>query len=171
MPHAASSKLSAAAPRRIAALLDLIDEAFNRRSWHGTNLRGSVRRVAAPDAGWRPPGAQHSIADIVVHCAYWKYTVRRRLVGAPRGSFPLPGSDWFKLADPLGEGDWRAYVALLNAQHADLRAALVALAPARLAEKPAKSKVPTEMLLRGGALHDVYHAGQIQYLKGLGKRR
>ena len=33
--------------RRVAApvqaLVDLLDESFDRRSWHGTNLRGSVR--------------------------------------------------------------------------------------------------------------------------------
>ncbi len=30
-------------------LLASIDEAFNKRSWHGTNLRGSLRDVAAHD--------------------------------------------------------------------------------------------------------------------------
>ena len=73
----------------VQRILQLLDEAFCRKSWHGTNLRGSLRGLPVQQAGWRPPGGRHTIADIVVHCAYWKYAVRRRLRGDARGSFPL----------------------------------------------------------------------------------
>ena len=37
--------------------LDAIDEAYGRKSWHGTNLRGSLRGVTPAEALWRPaPG-------------------------------------------------------------------------------------------------------------------
>lgn len=151
-----------------AQLLELLDRAFSRRSWHGTNLRGSVRRVTAEEAGWRPvTRARHSIAEIVVHCAYWKYAVRRRLTGEKRGSFPLKGSDWFALPDALGATDWNAYVALLTEMHAGLRAAIEALPARQLAATPTGSTVSTSMLIQGVALHDVYHAGQIQQVKAL----
>jgi uncharacterized damage-inducible protein DinB len=151
-------------------VLALLDEGYDRKSWHGTNLRGSLRRVTAAQAGWRPRGGIHSIADITVHCAYWKYAARRRLTGEKRGSFPLKGSNWFRREAPLTEAAWRACVALLDAQHAALRDAIRTLAPARWAATPPGSKVSTAMLLRGVALHDVYHAGQIQTLKGLRQR-
>jgi hypothetical protein len=32
---------------RIAELLRLIDQAYDRKSWHGTNLRGSLRGLSA----------------------------------------------------------------------------------------------------------------------------
>ena len=48
------------------------------------------------ESAWRPHPARHSIQEIVVHAAYWKYAVRRRLKGEKRGSFPLKGSDWFR---------------------------------------------------------------------------
>ena len=170
MAHVARPRPVAPAAR-IAAALELLDEAYNRRSWHGTNLRGSVRRLTADEAAWRPTGVPHSVADIVLHCAYWKYAARRRLVGAPRGSFPLQGSNWFGVRGALSDADWHARVALLDKQHAELRAVVAALSPARLDDTPAGSKVPTAMLLRGVALHDVYHAGQIQVIKGMLKRR
>jgi hypothetical protein len=75
--------------------LAALDEAFDRKAWHGTNLRGSVRGLDARDAAWRPGRGRHNIWELVVHAAYWKYTVRRRLTGEKRGSFPLPGSNWF----------------------------------------------------------------------------
>src|SRR5437879_1186142 len=38
-------------------LLTLLDEAFDKRSWHGPNLRGAIRGVTAEQAAWRPrPG-------------------------------------------------------------------------------------------------------------------
>lgn len=152
-------------------LVRLIDEAFQRKSWHGTNLRGSIRGMPAEIAGWRVPRAKHSIAEIVVHCAYWKYTVRRRLRGEKRGSFELKGSNWFNLAEPLTESAWREYVALLEAEHRTLREAIAALSPADVERPLPGSKLDHLALIHGVAFHDIYHAGQIQVLKALAKRQ
>ena len=70
-------------------LLRILDEAFDQRSWHGTNLRGSIRGLTPDAAAWRPAPGRHNIWELVVHAAYWKYAVRRRLLGEKRGSFPL----------------------------------------------------------------------------------
>jgi uncharacterized damage-inducible protein DinB len=154
----------------VARLVRLLDEAFQKKSWHGTNLRGAVRGMPARVAGWRLPGEPHSIADLVVHCAYWKYTVRRRLRGDPRGSFPLKGSNWFSLAEPLDEATWRSYVALLEREHRALRDAVAELPAGQLESTPPSRQTSNLALIHGVALHDIYHAGQIQMLKALAKR-
>jgi uncharacterized damage-inducible protein DinB len=155
----------------IARLLRLIDEAFQKKSWHGTNLRGSIRGLSARQAGWRPSGAKHSIADLVVHCAYWKYAVRRRLRGDPRGSFPLKGSNWFKLPDPLSASAWREFVALLETEHRALRGAVTELSAGQIEVTPKGRQTSNRMLIHGIVLHDIYHAGQIQLLKALARQR
>jgi uncharacterized damage-inducible protein DinB len=154
----------------VVRVVRLLDEAYNRKSWHGTNLRGSIRGLSAEQAGWQAGGAKHSVADIVVHCAYWKYAVRRRLRGDPRGSFPLKGSNWCALREPLTESTWRRYVALLEAEHRALRDAVAELPPGRLSQAPGNRKTTNLALIHGIALHDVYHAGQIQMLKGIQRR-
>jgi hypothetical protein len=73
------------------ALLASLEEAFDRRSWHGTNLRGAIRGLSLDQAAWRPGPARHNIWELVLHAAYWKYAVRRRLTGDKRGTFPLKG--------------------------------------------------------------------------------
>lgn len=158
-------KTDAAAPE-IAALLMLLDEAYNQPAWHGPNLRGSIRRVDAGQAAWRPAAGRKNIWEITVHAAYWKYTVLRLVTGQKRGSFPLEGSNWFErgVAD---EAAWKADVKLLDQIHAELRDAVVSLKPAMLATKPPGSKHTYRRLIQGAALHDVYHAGQIQTLKRL----
>ena len=154
----------------IARLVRLLDEAYHKRSWHGPNLRGSIRGLTAEQAAWRPAGAKRSIADIVVHCAYWKYAIRRALRGEKRGSFVLKGSNWFKLPEPLSQLQWREYVALLEAEHLALRAAVAELSPKQLDVTPPGRKSSNRTIVSGIMLHDVYHAGQIQVLKAMGRR-
>ncbi|MFQ5424683.1 MAG: DinB family protein [Phycisphaerae bacterium] len=146
-------------------LLRILDEAYDKPAWHGPNLRGALRRVPVEQAVWRPRSGRHAIAEITVHAAYWKYAVRRRLRGDQRGSFPLKGSNWFPVPADLTRSTWRGYVDLLDAEHAALRAAIAALPRARLHKTSAGSKVSNATLIRGIALHDVYHAGQVRLLK------
>ena len=149
-------------------LLIQLDQAYNRRSWHGTNLRGSIRGLAAADAAWRPAPGRHNIHEIVVHAAYWKYAVRRRLTQLARGSFPLKGSNWF--ARPgADDAQWRADVRLLDEMHRLLREALIQLNPKLLYSTGERGAVSTLSLVSGIIAHDLYHAGQIQLLKRLRK--
>jgi len=147
----------------------LIDQAFDHRSWHGTNLRGSIRGLDAADAAWRPGPSRHNIWEIVVHAAYWKYTVRRRLLGERRGSFPLKGSNWFRrpVGRTIADARWHEDVALLVSTHRGLREAAAALDPRALERPIPGGKTLTVDLLTGIAAHDLYHAGQIQLLKRL----
>jgi hypothetical protein len=146
--------------------LSIIDQAYDRQSWHGTNLRGSIRRLTPGQIAWRPAPDRHNIWEIVVHAAYWKYAVTRRLTGGARGSFPLQGSNWFRR--PSGsDSQWRSDVALLDQMHRSLRDAVASLPPPELDRTPRGSKVSNFALLSGIAAHDLYHAGQIQLLKRL----
>lgn len=149
-------------------LVALLDEGFDHHSWHGPNLRGSLRGLAAAQAAWRPSPRRHSIWEIAVHAAYWKYAARRKLTGEARGSFPLKGSNWFRRGD--GRPDpraWRRDLALLAEQHRLLRAVVVELTPAQLSRRARGSRYTVAFLVRGVAAHDLYHAGQIRLLKRL----
>jgi uncharacterized damage-inducible protein DinB len=148
-------------------LLTIIDQAYNRHSWHGTNLRGSLRRVSAEQAAWRPAPQRHSIWEITVHAAYWKYVVRRRLTGESRGSFPIKGSNWFQPSRDLSEKAWRADLALLDEMHRSMRKAVAAVSESQLNKTPKGNKTSNFTLISGIAAHDLYHAGQIQLLKRL----
>lgn len=145
-------------------LLIQLDRAYNRRSWHGTNLRGSIRGLSARDVVWRPAPARHNIQELVVHAAYWKYAVRRRLAGEPRGSFPLHGSNWFS-RDVADERQWRGDVRLLDDMHRQLRAAIGSIDLKRATLRD-RGETPLS-LIAGIIAHDLYHAGQIQLLKRL----
>jgi hypothetical protein len=153
-------------------LLSLIDQAYDHRSWHGTNLRGSLRGVSADEAAWRPAPGRHNIWELVVHAAYWKYAIVRRLTGQKRGSFPIRGSNWFERPEEVTDAAWRADLQLLEGTHRALRDAVANVPAARLTV-PAKGNHDANVtwLITGIASHDLYHAGQIQLLKRLRSRK
>jgi len=157
----------------VETVLALVDEAFDHPSWHGTNLRGAIRGVDARAAAWRPRAGRHNIWELVVHAAYWKYAVRRRLTGEKRGSFALQGSNWFVRPEPgaasprARNAAFKADVRLLAAEHRALREVVASLSPASLAVRV--GQYDRTYLIRGIAAHDLYHAGQIQLLKRLGR--
>lgn len=146
----------------VSPLTAVLDQSFNRTSWHGPNLRASFRGVDCRQAVWRPAPQRHNIAEQVLHAAYWKYVVWRRLTGAKRGSFALKGSNWFLVNPPLTASAWRGYADLLEEQHAALREAVMAMLKGSSALTGMQLK-----LITGIAAHDVYHAGQIRLLRAL----
>jgi hypothetical protein len=157
-----------------ATLLALVDEAFDRKAWHGTTLFGSLRGVSAATAAWRPGPLRHNIWEIAVHAAYWKYAVRRLLTGEKRGSFALKGSNWFekpgdRTAPALGSVDreWANDVKALSEEHRRLREAIERFPEAALSKRLKGKAYDAAFTIRGIACHDLYHAGQIQLLKKL----
>ena len=156
----------AAAPE-VEQILFLLDTAYDRMSWHGPNLRGSIRGVTPTAAAWRPAPGRHNIWELVVHAAYWKYVAWRRLTGAKRGSFVLEGSNWMSRPTEVSERAWRADIRILEEAHRTLRAAAASVTSAELRTRPVRGTATTQALLTGVAAHDLYHAGQIQLLKRL----
>jgi len=158
------------AAKEVQILLTSIDQAFDKKSWHGTNLRGSLRGLTSAEAAWRPAPDRHNIWEFTLHAAYWKYVVTRRLLGVKRGSFPRAGSNWFVRPDRKAAADWKDDLGLLVETHRTMRAAIAGLRASDLHVKPAGSKVSNLDLIAGVAAHDLYHAGQIQLLKRLGAK-
>jgi hypothetical protein len=155
-------------------LLALIDQGFDKASWHGPNLRSSIRGVSASLAAQRPGKGRHNIWEQVLHAAYWKYVVHRRLTGEKRGSFVLNGSNWFErpITGDTSENAWKRDIALLEQAHHTLRATIASLPPASL-HKPLPGtrdrRLTPARLITGIAMHDVYHAGQINLIKRLAR--
>jgi hypothetical protein len=149
-------------------LLRLIDEGYEKRSWHGPNLRGSLRGITARLAAKRPAPGRHNIWEIALHAAYWKYIVRRRITGEKRGSFPVGGSNWFHR--PAPGAAWNDDLRTLDDIHRSMRAAVSAMKESDLAGKPRGSRVTNAAIVAGIAFHDIYHAGQIQLIKRLARK-
>jgi hypothetical protein len=143
-------------------ILTLLEEGYERKTWHGPNLRQSLKGVSAKQAAWRPSPRRHNIWELALHAAYWKYAVRRKLEGGKRGSFALKGSNFFERPQNghVTEPAWHADLALLDKEHRALEKAI-----RKTLRKPVSPKALR--MLYGVVFHDVYHAGQIRLLRRL----
>ena len=141
-------------------LLKLLDEAYERKTWHGPNLKQSLRGVNAEQAATRPWPGSHNIWEETLHAAYWKYAVRRQLEGCKRGSFTLKGTNFFARPEKgrLNEVAWAADKKLLGREHRALKTTVVKALKGPQSEK-------TIRMLFGVAFHDIYHAGQIRLIR------
>ena len=138
-------------------LLDLLDRAYDKVSWHGPNLTGATRGVDAKTAA-RRVGRRKTIWEQVLHAAYWKQRVLNKLVG--RTPFPRKGSNWPAMPSAKTDAAWRTDLRLLGEIHRRLREAVEHLDAKAIAPK-------TLMMIHGIAFHDIYHAGQIKLLRRL----
>lgn len=154
---------------RLPLLLTILDQAFDAKAWHGTPLLGALRGLTPRDALWRPGPGRHNIWEVVLHTAYWKHAVWRRLTGAKRGAFPRGPSNWPRLPARPDLAAWRADVALLKERHRMLRQVVRGLSPSRLDAPTPRGTWTNADQIHGIAAHDLYHAGQIQLLKRLRK--
>jgi hypothetical protein len=152
--------------------LALVEEGFQRQAWHGPNLRSSLRGVSAEEAAWRPGKNRHNIWEITVHAAYWKYAVTKRLTGSKSHEFPEKGRNWFargakKTGERETQKNWARDLALLAKMHKELRNTITNMNESELAQRCRGSRQTARQNVVGIAMHDVYHAGQIQLLRKL----
>ena len=144
-------------------LLASLRRAFDGRSWHGPNLLGAIRGLTPEEAFFRPGRGRHSVYDLVLHAAYWKYVARRKLTGEKRGSFPMKGSNFFDEPGTKGTRAVRAAREVLVREHAALVESVRAFPAAAFGSR--HGRWTAEEIIAGVAAHDLYHAGQIQLVK------
>lgn len=153
-------------------MLALVEEGFQKAAWHGPNLRRSLSGVSVEEAAWRPGKGRHNIWEIMVHAAYWKYAVTKRLTGSKKHEFPEKGKNWFArdargLSRNEAEKSWKRDLALLAKTHKELRATIAKLKESEIEGRCRGSRQTVKQNVVGIAMHDVYHAGQIQLLRKL----
>lgn len=154
----------------VKVLLEMVDQAFNKRAWHGANLKDSLKGLTLKQLLWRPGPKRHNIWEVAIHTAYWKYTVYRQLADAPKNSFPRTPSNFPKIPDKPSMKLWKEDLALLDDYHAKFKKAIQKLTARDLDKKIVGKRWTTAQKIIGVASHDLYHTGQIQLLKRLMKK-
>ncbi|MFZ2873087.1 MAG: DinB family protein [Phycisphaerales bacterium] len=141
---------------------------FTGKAWQGAALAGAIRGVSASESLRRPAKGRRNIHEIVLHAAYWKYAVRRRLNPSDDAEFRGSPSNWPAAPTSPEERDWKRTVRLLKEEHQRLMRAIEGLDAASLDVVPPGGRTWTRaQLIMGIASHDAYHTGQVQLLKKL----
>ena len=141
------------------------------------SLTEALEGLTAAQAAWKPAPERHSIWQIVRHLILWKRGVLNAWDGNPPDGKQLSASDWHQVAGD--EADWDKDRRTLLEISAEFLTRAHALDDAGLSKPVVWYKggatQPLAVRVVRTTTHDVYHAGQIRYLRALqgisGKRK
>lgn len=151
-------------------VLDHLKYTFEKESWQPP-LSKAVEGLTAEQAGWKPAPERHSIWQIVRHVTHWKRSVLEALEGRPLSYEELEETDW-----PEASGDeaaWQADLRALGDVTQQIRRRTEAMDEAAFSAKRVWYEGKTDWAQAVGirlirmATHDIYHSGQIRYLRAL----
>ena len=155
-------------------LLNHLEFTFEKEAWQPSLLM-AVEGLTAAQAAWKPGPDRHSIWQIVRHVTLWK----RATLEAWNGTQPLfegreitprfhevMRSDWQDISgdDAAWQGD---LTALRAVSHAIKEKAALLDHDALVRPFPREDWGPAVLRLLRLATHDIYHAGQIRYLRAM----
>lgn len=155
-------------------LLHHLEYTFEKEAWQ-PSLAMATEGVTAQQALWKPAAERHSIWQIAWHVTHWK----RATLGAWDGSRPLfrAGSGSTEFLDEAERTDWQEVSGDESTWQADCQALhevsrTIAERAAAMTEEQFLQPFPGEdmpaaLRLLRMATHDIYHAGQIRYLRVL----
>lgn len=154
---------------RIKDVLELLDPPTGFQPWHGgPSLMGCLRGIDAKQAAWKPAPERNSIWNLVLHMAYWKYSIIRKLnPDFPKG-FERSPSNFPDVPGDQTEKNWKKDKDLLKKTHQILVEEITKFPHEKLDDTcPSKKEWTYSQLITGITAHDTYHIGQIQVLKKL----
>lgn len=156
---------------RLNYIIETLEPPKGKKLWYGgATVTGCLKGVTVEEALWKPSQERHSIWELTLHIAYWKYSVRNKLMEGEQGSFPRSPSNWPKVSDNAGEKEWKEDKKLLNNEHKLLVEAAKNFDAKKMDEIiPGSKKYTFADILMGIVTHDIYHTGQIILMKRLYK--
>lgn len=154
---------------RVSMLAELLERAYRGSRYHC--LRRALEGVDEPTARWKPPHYKGfpwmhgSILEIAFHAAGDKHMLHNVAFGD--GSLT-----WEQLQQRFEQegGDLRSALKLADAGHERILATLYQLTDSALAQKVPYyhgRRLPAEEIFLLAIEHDIYHAGQIWYVRCL----
>jgi len=149
-------------------LLDHLEVTFEKETWQPP-LSMAMEGLNASQAAWKPSPARHSIWQIVRHVILWKRGVLDAWEVKVQDETRLERADWREVS-----GDdvaWQADARSLHEITEQIKRRAQALDEAALARPIATytgyPDQPLAIRLMRMATHDIYHAGQIRYIRAL----
>jgi hypothetical protein len=141
-------------------LAERLERTYGEGNWAGKGIRPALEGLTAAEAHWRPVPAQHTIAEIAWHMAYWCWKVAHWL---DPDAVTDPGEEGWRPVAPTPEA-WLEVQLELERAHGAAAAVIRKFASAALADKADGPWTKLDVVV-DLATHDSYHAAQIFVLR------
>lgn len=137
----------------------LLEKTFDKQPWYGNSIMATLKGLTPTQASQKI-GPGHSIIELVLHMTSWRAFATHRLLG----------DNTFEVSEDLNfpkPGTWEEALIKLQQSQKELIDAAKNFPEERLSELvPSNTQRYTYYtLLHGIAQHDIYHLGQMAYIK------
>jgi uncharacterized damage-inducible protein DinB len=149
---------------RLSQYVSQFEAMYNGHPWYGDSICEILATVTPAKAYWQPTKEAHTIAQIVSHMIYWRQSLIKRLDGDLEYKPSMKSEDNWKSNAQLKKAGWKLLLKSLDTSQAQLLS-LLAKEKDTLLKKKYSDKATFHDLINGILQHDLYHAGQIAYLK------
>src|SRR5262245_26419167 len=112
-------------------LIEELNNAFDKRSWHGAGLMSALR--VSPALAAKRAHGRHTIWEQLLHAAYWKHRVLLKL--GSKDKFPRKGANWIVMPKVASAAAWKADLQLLRELQKRLIATVAKLPESKLDRK------------------------------------
>ena len=139
---------------------------YDGHPWYGESICQILEKVTPAKAYWQPAKGAHSIVQIVSHMIYWRQALIKRLAGNLEYKPSMKSEENWKSNDQLKKIGWKSLKQLLTTSQEQLLA-LLSKENDSLLKRQYSDKATFQDLINGILQHDLYHSGQIAYLKSI----
>ena len=152
--------------KKIQELVSQFNSIYAGTPWYGVSITDILDQVNEKMAYWQPNEKGHSIAQLVWHMTYWRQSLIKRLKGESTYKGSMKSEANWSTPEKLKSIGWDNMRTLLAESQKELTT-LLSEQKDSLLPKAYTEKASYEDLIVGILHHDLYHTGQIAYLKSL----
>ena len=150
----------------IQKIVEKIREVYEGNPWYGRSARELLSEVDEKIAFEKLSG-QHSILELLWHMNVWKeFTISRLRPDNKKQLEYFDKNDW-QVLDHSDKTLWKQALERYNELHKELLYFIAQQKDELLSQTVSEKKYDFRKLLYGSIDHDIYHLGQIAYIRKL----
>lgn len=150
--------------KEIELLTEQIKEAYEGDPWFGRSIK-AILGETDESIVFEKPNGQHSIVELLWHMITWKeFTLSRLQNDSSKSAGYFEKNDWREL-DLSDKSLWKEGLQKFSKIHEELTEAVRQQRDEILSETVSERKYNFRQLLYGILEHDIYHLGQIAYIR------
>lgn len=152
--------------KEIQSIIRNLENTLDGTPWYGRPVYAILREVDSSIAYQKPTGDSHSLIELLYHMLTWaEFTLKRIEKDDVNDLAAFEKLDWREI-DPKIH-DWDEGLGALIATHQEMIALLQSKNDEFLNETVDYRQYNFRFLLNGLIQHNIYHLGQVAYLKKL----
>jgi hypothetical protein len=144
--------------------MEHLDAVFYGEAWHGAALLPTLRQIGI-EAALEENAERYSPWKVALHCAYWKFVVRKALsFDSAQLFFSRSPEDFPDLPGERTAAGWKRDLLFIEVEHQKILSGVERFPEDQLNNQRPDDRLTYSGFILGVAGHDVYHTAHIRNL-------